>query len=111
MIGSFIRLSKYGTSFVIEHLRQNREYKTKESLNLKLSLLQHKGEKVMDIRAVQNRVIEKLDSSNYDSLDSDSFFYLSGQVIKYLLSKSKSGKKDADMLEPFLRAKNVKTKR
>ena len=101
-------VKKYGTSFVIEHLRQNREYKTKESLNLKLSLLQHKGEKVMDIRAVQNRVIEKLDSSNYDSLDSDSFFYLSGQVIKYLLSKSKSGKKDADMLEPFLRAKNVK---
>ncbi len=101
-------VKKYGTSFVIEHLRQNREYKAKESLNLKLSLLQHKGEKVMDIRAVQTKVIEKLDSLNYDSLDSDSFFYLSGQVIKYLLSKSKSGKKDADMLEPFLRAKNVK---
>lgn len=101
-------VKKYGTSFVIEHLRQNREYKAKESLNLKLSLLQHKGENVMDIRAVQTKVIEKLDSLNYDSLDSDSFFYLSGQVIKYLLSKSKSGKKDADMLEPFLRAKNVK---
>jgi len=101
-------VKKYGTSFVIEHLRQNREYKAKESLNLKISLLQYKGEKVMDIRAVQNKVIEKLENSNYDGLDSDSFFYLSGQVIKYLLSKSKSGKKDADMLEPFLRAKNVK---
>lgn len=35
-------------------------------------------------------------------------FYLCGQVAKYLLTKSKSGKKDADMLEPFLRAKNMK---
>jgi CRISPR-associated protein Csh1 len=33
---------------------------------------------------------------------------LCGQVVKYLLTKSKSGKKNADMLEPFLRAKNVK---
>jgi len=108
-------VTKYGTNFVLEHLRQRdekkyyfAELKAKESLNLKFSLLQHKGEKVMDIRAMQNKMIEKLESSNYDGLESDEFFYLSGQVIKYLLSKSKSGKKDADMLEPFLRAKSVK---
>jgi CRISPR-associated protein Csh1 len=107
-------VKKYGTSFVVEHLRQRddkkyyfAELRAKESLNLKFSLLQYKGEKVMDIRAMQNKVIEKLESSNYDGLDSDVFFYLSGQVIKYLLTKSKSGKKDADILEPFLRAKNV----
>lgn len=101
-------VKKFGTSFVMEHLRQNHEYKAKESLNLKFSLLQYKGEEVMDIRAMQNKVIEKLESSDYDGLDSEAFFYLSGQVIKYLLTKSKSGKKDADMLEPFLRAKNIK---
>jgi CRISPR-associated protein Csh1 len=101
-------VKKYGNDFVVEHLRQNREYKAKESLNLKFSLLQHKGEKVMDIKSMQERMIEKLETSNYESLQSNEFFYLCGQVVKYLLSKSKSGKKDADMLEPFLRAKNVK---
>lgn len=101
-------IKKYGTDFVVEHLRQNREYKAKESLNLKFSLLQHKGEEIMNIDVMQKRMIEKLETSNYESLQSNEFFYLCGQIVKYLLSKSKSGKKDADMLEPFLRAKNVK---
>ena len=101
-------IKKYGTDFVIEHLRQNRDYKAKESLNLKFSLLQHKGEAVMDIMEVQKRVITKLETSDYSDLSSEEFFYLCGQVAKYLLTKSKSGKKDADMLEPFLRAKSVK---
>lgn len=101
-------IKKYGTDFVMEHLRQNRDYRAKESLNLKFSLLQHKGEAVMDIMEVQKRVITKLETSDYSDLNSEEFFYLCGQVAKYLLTKSKSGKKDADMLEPFLRAKSVK---
>ncbi|WNZ00452.1 hypothetical protein SUSP_002869 (plasmid) [Sulfurospirillum sp. 'SP'] len=101
-------IRKYGTDFVIEHIRQNRDYKAKESLNLKFSLLQYKGEAVMDIMEVQKRVITKLETSDYSDLSSEEFFYLCGQVAKYLLTKSKSGKKDADMLEPFLRAKSVR---
>ena len=34
----------------------------------------------MDIRAMQKKMAEKLESSNYDGLESDEFFYLSGQV-------------------------------
>lgn len=101
-------IRKYGSDFAIEHLRQNREYRAKESLNIKFSLLQHKGEAVMDISGVQKKVITKLETSDYGDLSSEEFFYLCGQVAKYLLTKSKSGKKDADMLEPFLRAKSVK---
>ncbi|MCK9372755.1 MAG: hypothetical protein M0P91_06130 [Sulfuricurvum sp.] len=101
-------VKKYGTDFVIEHLRQNREYRAKESLNLKVSLLHHKGEQIMDINFMQKKMIEKLETSDYTNLDKVEFCYLAGQVSKYLLTKSKSGKKDADMLEPFLRAKNVK---
>jgi CRISPR-associated protein Csh1 len=101
-------IRKYGSDFTIEHLRQNREYRAKESLNIKFSLLQHKGEAVMDISGVQKKVITKLETSDYGDLSSEEFFYLCGQVAKYLLTKSKSGKKDADMLEPFLRAKSVK---
>lgn len=101
-------VKKYGTDFVIEHLRQNREYRAKESLNLKFSLLHHKGEDIMDINSMQKKMIEKLETSDYTNLDKVEFCYIAGQVSKYLLTKSKSGKKDADMLEPFLRVKNVK---
>lgn len=100
-------VKKYGTDFATEHLRQNRDYKAKESLNLKFSLLQHKGEKVMDIKSMQEKMIRKLETSNYDSLESEEFFYLSGQVAKYLMSQSEAFSKNADMLEPFLRANNA----
>jgi len=101
-------IKKYGNDFAIEHLRNDRIFKAIQSINLKLSLLQHKGEKIMDIQSMQKRMLMKLENSEYSKLTGEEFFYLCGQVTKYLLNKSKSGKKDADMLEPFLRAKNVK---
>ncbi len=101
-------INKYATQFVLEHLRKNRELSAKKSLNLKLSLQNHKGENIMNIEQIQKDIKERLDTDNYKSLKEDEFFYLCGQTAKYLLSKSKSGKKDADMLEPFLRVKNVK---
>lgn len=100
-------VKKYGSDFVVEHLRQNREYKAKESLNLKFSLLQHKGEKVMDIKSMQERMIQKLETSDYDSLKSEEFFYLCGQVVSYLLSKKNQHEKMHDLVEPFLRANNA----
>lgn len=106
--GAFYHVvERYGTEFVIDHLKNNRENKALESLNLKLSLMYYinKGEAV-DIVAMQNRMIEKLDTSDYESLKRDEFYYLSGQVVRYMLSLSKSGKKNADMLESYLRAKN-----
>jgi len=101
-------INKYGKEFVKEHLRWNREYKAKECMNLLLSLLNYKGREIMDIKNMQERINKKLETSNYENLSSQEFFYLCGQVSKFLLSKSKAGKKDADMLEPFLRVKNVK---
>ena len=97
-------IKKYGNDFVTEHIRGNREFKAKESLNLKLSLLQHKGESIMDIQTMQKAMIEKLDTSNYDNLNSEEFFYLSGQVVKYLLLQSEQHDKKSDLMEPFLRA-------
>lgn len=100
-------VKKYGSDFVIEHLRQGREYKAKESLNLKLSLLQHKGEDIMDIKRMQERMFKKLESSNYENLSKEEFFYLCGQVAKYLISQSEAHEKNSDLLEPFLRAGNA----
>jgi len=101
-------IKKYGSDFVIEHLRQNRELKAKENLNLKLSLLKHKGENIMDIQNIQKEMINKLVTSNYETLESEEFFYLCGQVTKYLLSQSEAFQKNADLLEPFLRANSAK---
>ena len=105
-------IEKNGTDFVLEHLRHNRELMAKKSLNLKLSLQQHymknkpHGEKIMDIKATQTKMIDKLENSDYGSLETQDFFYLCGQVVKYLLSQSEAHEKTADMLEPFLRANN-----
>ncbi len=106
--GFYQVIKKYGSDVTIEHLRQNRELKAKESLNLKLSLLKHKGENIMDIQNIQKEMITKLETSNYTTLKSEEFFYLCGQIAKYLLSQSEAYQKNGDLLEPFLRANNAK---
>ena len=100
-------VKKFGTDFIIEHLRQNHEYKARESLNLKFSLLQHKGEKIMDIKNMEEKIMKKLETSNYESLNNEEFFYLCGQVASYLLSKKNQHEKMHDLVEPFLRANNA----
>ena len=100
-------VKKYSTNFVIEHLRQNLEYKAKESLNLKISLLKYKGENIMNIKSIQEEMTKKLEVSDYESLKSEEFFYLCGQVASYLLSKKNQHEKMHDLVEPFLRANNA----
>lgn len=99
-------IDKYATDFILEHLRKNRELSAKKSLNLKLSLQHYKGENIMDIEKMQKEIKVRLDTNNYENLKEDEFFYLSGQIVKYLLSQSEAHEKKADMLEPFLRANN-----
>ena len=96
---------KFADEFIIYHLRQNREYKAKEALNLKLSLLAYEGEK-MNIKETLKEIERKIE--NLEELNENEFFILSGQIIKYLLDKSKKSDKRADMIEPFLRAGKVK---
>lgn len=100
-------IKRYGTNFVTEHLRQDRDYKAKESMNLILSLKHHQGEVIMDIKKMQENVLQKLETSNYSDISDEEFFYLCGQVAKYLLSQSEAHTKNADMLEPYLRCNNA----
>lgn len=100
-------VENYGSYFVIEHIRKNRELKAQESLNLKLSLLQLKGKDIMDIQAMQDNIKQKLDTENYDALNTEEFFYLSGQIAKYLLNQSEAHDKKSDLIEPFLRSNNA----
>lgn len=97
----------HATAFVLEHLRKNRNLNAKKALNLKLSLLAHKGHKIMNIKNMQEQMHKRLQTNEYTDLTEQEFFYLSGQVVKYLLNQSEKHEKKADMLEPFLRANNA----
>jgi CRISPR-associated protein Csh1 len=101
-------VKKFGTHFIIGHLRRNNNYKAKESLNLKLSLIKHNKGDIVDINALQNKVLDKLKSSDYSALNEEEFSYLSGQIVTYLLGKSEKYEKNADLLEPFLRTNGAK---
>ena len=92
---------KFADDFIIYHLRQNKEERAKEALNLKLSLLKYEGDE-MDIKKSLQNIEQKIEE--LEELTSEEFFILSGQIIKYLLEKSKKSDKKADMIEPFLRA-------
>ena len=99
---------RYGDDFILYHIRQNRESKAKEALNLKLSLVAYEGES-MDIKKALHTIEQKIE--NVEELSCEEFFILAGQIIKYLLDKSKKSDKRADMIEPFLRAgKSTKLK-
>ncbi len=105
--GFFDVIKKYGSKLIIEHMKKDRLLKAGKALNLKLSLLEYKGEKIMNIKQMQEKIIEKLMTSNYDNLNVEEFFYLCGQIARYLISQSEAFEKKGDMLDPFLKAKNV----
>ncbi len=100
-------VKKYGDDFIIEHIKHGRMLKAALSLNLKFSLLAYKGEIIMDITTMQEKIIKKLETSNYDNLKPEEFFYLSGQIVKYLIGQSEAHEKKGNLLEPFLRSNNA----
>ncbi len=93
---------KFADDFMLYYLRHDKEYKAKEVLNLKLSLLKYEGDEIMNIKQTLRQIEQKIEE--LEELTSEEFFILSGQIIKYLLDKSKKSDKRADMIEPFLRA-------
>ncbi len=106
--GFDVVIKKYATHLAIEHLIRSRFLQAGLCLNLKISLLEEQGEEVMDIKAMQEKMIDRIKKgTEYKSLTNEEFFYISGQVVKYLLQQSESYQKSGDMLEPFLRLKSV----
>jgi len=104
-INSLFGYLRFGMNFIIYNIRQNRLFKAGEILNLILSIKAYKGENV-DIKGTLKKIEGKV--RNLEELNSDEWHILSGQVIKYLLDKSKKSDKKADMIEPFLRAGKTK---
>jgi len=106
--GFYVVIKKYATYLAIEHLVRSRFLQAGLCLNLKFSLLEYKKEEnVMDIKEMQEKMIDKLLDNDYDKLDKDEFFYLCGQVARYLIGQSQSHQKNGDMLEAYLRANST----
>ena len=99
-------IKKYATYLAIEHLKRGRFLQAGLSLNLKFSLLEIKGEEIMDIAKMQDDLNNRLLDNEYKQLSSDEFFYLCGQIARYLTNQSQKHEKKGDMLEPYLRANN-----
>jgi len=99
-------IEKYATHLAIEHIIRGRFLLAGLSLNLKFSL-RKKGEETMNIKQMQKNIIDRIEDADYSELTSDEFFYLSGQVAKYLINQSEAFQKKGDMLEPYLRANNA----
>ena len=62
----------------------------------------------MDIKKMQEKMLDILLDNSYEELSSKEFFYLCGQVARYLISQSEAFQKNGDMLEPYLRANSAK---
>lgn len=99
-------IKKYGSKLAIEHIKKDRLFKAGLTLNFKLSLMEHKGEKIMNIKKMQEKVLDNLMDSNYQDLKTEEFFYLCGQVARYLINQSQRADKKGDLLEPFLKVKD-----
>ena len=94
-------LNKFAFDFVDYYVRNGNFFKAKEVVNFYLSVKEYEGES-MGIKQKLNELEKKVE--NLEELNDEEFFILSGQVIMYLLNKSKKSDKKADMIEPFLRA-------
>ena len=104
--GFYVVIKKYATYLAIEHLVRSRFLQAGLCLNLKFSLLEKKGEESMDIKKMQESLNDRLLDNNYKELNSSEYFYLCGQIARYLTNQSEKHEKKGDMLEPYLRANN-----
>ena len=60
----------------------------------------------MDIKKMQESLNDRLLDNDYKELNSSEYFYLWGQIARYLTNQSEKREKKGDMLEPYLRANN-----
>lgn len=99
-------IKKYGTHLIINHLIHERDFKAKETMNLKLSL---EGEN-MDIQEeLQNIRNILLNEDEYKNLSKNEFLFLSGQWAYYLLSLSRADNKNKTLAlaEQYFKAKSI----
>lgn len=98
-------VNKYGTQFMINHYMNEREFKAKETMNLKLSI---QGE-TMDIKQELENLRTILEDEEYKQLSKDEYLFLAGQWAAYLLSLSHADNKNKTLAlaEQYFKAKYI----
>lgn len=105
-------IDKISMSIVKEHLKNGERYKAAWAYNLRIGFFEYYsikgGEQMGDrIKELMNNIGNKISSKEAVFCENDEeFYFTAGQLAYFLLSKSKSQKKNFDMAEPFLRAKS-----
>lgn len=114
LVDLYKTLSKHYRSLLIDRLREDSFYweKNVKLLNLLFSI--QGEEKVNEIREVKNifkKMIIEINEGSRTELDCDSdtlYFFVAGQCVHFLLSKSKQNNKTHDLLLPFIQTNSAK---
>lgn len=108
--GVFSVLNKVSLSLVKGSIENGYIPKASHQFNLRWSLINYfKGGKDMAdiIHDIKDSLRVKINSKITDKLDNDEEYYFAvGQLINYLLSKSKGKKKPHSLANPFINGKN-----
>lgn len=98
-------IKKYGTQLIINHYINERAFKAKETMNLKLSI---QGEN-MDIKQELQNLRSIFENEEYEQLSKDEYLFLAGQWAYYLLSLSRADNKNKTLAlaEQYFKAKYV----
>ena len=100
-----------------DDIKNNNDYGIKEKLNIWYSLYEYFNTKnkinmVNKLKDYQNFVAAILADDTLTDITDEKFAFAAGQVIDYILSKSKSADKSYNLLEPYLQqSKCVEFKR
>ncbi|MBU5439706.1 hypothetical protein KQI42_16950 [Tissierella sp. MSJ-40] len=105
-------IDRISLDLIKDHLRRDYNLKAAKAYNLRLSLLEYFQLEGRFMGGRIKNIIEtlkiKINSDDIKDLDTDEeFYFLSGQLAYFLLSKSRANKKTHDLLEGFLKAKNA----
>ena len=84
--------------------------KAAKQMNMRLSLIEYfseGGESMADISVgIRETIKERLNAKDYKGLENDrEFYFVVGQMVRYLDYKRKAAKKTQSMINPFLNAK------
>lgn len=111
-VGLYKVLDKSLEDLINENIKQGRYIKATHQFNLKISLKNYfeGGENMADIiHKIKEDLREKINSNQTQSIKQDDEYYFAvGQLVNYLLSKSKSKNTPHHLINSFINAKNDK---
>lgn len=109
-IGIKTLLNKLSMELIKGSLLKGYSLKAAKQMNMRLSLIEYfseGGESMADISVgIRETIKERLNAKDYKGLENDrEFYFVVGQMVRYLDYKRKAAKKTQSMINPFLNAK------